>query len=154
MKEPRQPKNALPVRWMATEALMFSMFTEKSDVWSFGILLWEIVTLGATPYANMSGREVMHHVCDGYRLERPSHCKPELHRVMSRTWASDPNQRPTFSELRNELAELLENNSIDYSYVDLESFAADSQIYEITNVNSRGNYCTIQSRISEFECDI
>lgn len=102
----------------------------------------------------MSGREVMHCVCDGYRLERPGHCKPEIYRVMARCWSSDPNSRPTFAELRNELAELLENNSLDYSYVDLESFAADSNIYEITNINNRGNYCTIQSRISEFECDI
>lgn len=102
----------------------------------------------------MSGREVMRLVCEGYRLERPSHCRPELYRVMASTWSADPAQRPTFAELRTDLAALLETAPAEGSYVDLESFRADSTVYEIDNCTPRGNYFTVKSRFSEFECDI
>lgn len=110
--------------------------------------------VGSSPYANMSGREVMRLICEGYRLERPNHCKPELYRVMARTWHDNPDQRPTFTQLRTELAEMLENTTVEGSYVDLESFRADSTVYEIDNCTPRGNYFTVKSRFSEFECDI
>lgn len=73
---------------------------------------------------------------------------------MARTWQDDPDQRPTFTELRTELAEMLENTTVEGSYVDLESFRADSTVYEIDNCTPRGNYFTVKSRFSEFECDI
>lgn len=85
--------------------------------------MWEIVTLGSTPYPNMGAREIMRRVRDGYRLERPSHCKPEFYRLMSHCWYHDPNKRPDFSELRKDLSNLLENPAKDGSYVDLDRFA-------------------------------
>ncbi|KAK6620580.1 hypothetical protein RUM43_010872 [Polyplax serrata] len=124
--EERQHKGALPIRWMAPESLVYSMFTYKSDVWSFGVVMWEIVTLGSTPYPNMGAREIMRRVRDGYRLERPSHCKPEFYRLMSHCWFHDPNKRPGFSELREDLSNLLENPSKNGSYVDLDQFAVDN----------------------------
>lgn len=111
---------------MAPESLVYSMFTYKSDVWSFGVVMWEIVTLGSTPYPNMGAREIMRRVRDGYRLERPSHCKPEFYRLMSHCWFHDPNKRPGFSELREDLSNLLENPSKNGSYVDLDQFAVDN----------------------------
>ncbi|XP_054257445.1 mucin-2-like [Macrosteles quadrilineatus] len=121
--EQRQSKGALPIRWMAPESLHFSLFTHKTDVWSFGILMWEIVTLGSTPYATMGAREVMRRVRDGYRLDRPSHCRPELFRVISRCWHSEPSKRPTFAELKVELGALLSDPELHGSFVDLDSFA-------------------------------
>ena len=101
---------------MAPESLYFSVFTPKSDVWGFGILMWEIVTLGkpisllklidtrhctgSTPYPGMGAREVMRRVRDGYRLERPAHCHPDLYLIIQKCWAGDMNKRPDFSELR------------------------------------------------------
>merc|ERR1712037_751728 len=82
-------------------------FTPKSDVWGFGILMWEIVTLGSTPYPGMGAREVMRRVRDGYRLERPSHCHPDLYKIISKCWAGDMNKRPDFTELRLELAKIV-----------------------------------------------
>ncbi|XP_015601901.1 uncharacterized protein LOC107270943 isoform X2 [Cephus cinctus] len=122
--EARHGRNALPIRWMAPESLIYSLFTTKTDVWSFGILMWEIVTLGSTPYPDMTAREVMRNVQNGYRLERPSHCRSELFRVISRCWQADPDRRPEFQTLRRDLAQLLEDN-MNGHYVDLESFASE-----------------------------
>ncbi|XP_037874706.1 mucin-4 [Bombyx mori] len=125
----RNPRTALPVRWMAPEALLYSHYSHHSDVWAFGILLWEIVTLGSTPYATMSGREVLAAVTEGYRLERPAHCKPQLYRAMHSCWHADPAQRPAFSALKAQLADLLHNETAEGNYVDLDSFYQDSSVY-------------------------
>lgn len=77
----------------------------------------------------MSGREVLHMVTEGYRLERPAHCKPHLYQTMHACWHSDPNQRPPFSEIKTQLSELLENEPTEGNYVDLESFYQDSSVY-------------------------
>jgi len=114
----QKTKGALPIRWMAPESLYFSVFTPKSDVWGFGILMWEIVTLGSTPYPGMGAREVMRRVRDGYRLERPAHCHPELYLIIQKCWAGDMNKRPDFSELRKELAKVLEDQ---HGYIDLQN---------------------------------
>ncbi|XP_041976039.1 serine-rich adhesin for platelets-like [Aricia agestis] len=122
-------RGALPVRWMAPEALLYGSHSTHTDVWAFGILLWEIVTLGSTPYAAMSGREVLTAVTEGYRLERPTHCAPALYRAMSSCWHADPSQRPTFTSLKAQLAELLDNEPAEGNYVDLESFYQESSVY-------------------------
>ena len=64
------------------------------------ILIFYIMLLGSTPYPGMGAREVMRRVRDGYRLERPSHCHPELYKIISKCWAGDMNKRPDFTELR------------------------------------------------------
>jgi serine/threonine protein kinase len=128
----QKTKGALPIRWMAPESLYFSVFTPKSDVWSFGILMWEIVTLGSTPYPGMGAREVMRRVRDGYRLERPSHCHPELYKIISKCWAGDMNKRPDFTELRQELAKLLENQ---HGYIDLQNIP-ENKYYSMTQAEN------------------
>jgi len=127
----QKTKGALPIRWMAPESLYFSVFTPKSDVWSFGILMWEIVTLGSTPYPGMGAREVMRRVRDGYRLERPSHCHPDLYKIISKCWAGDMNKRPDFTELRLELAKLLEHQ---HGYIDLHNIP-ENKYYSMTQTS-------------------
>lgn len=122
-------RHALPVRWMAPEALLYNAYNHETDVWAYGILLWEIVTLGSTPYAAMTGREVLSAVTEGYRLERPPHCKPQLYRAMHSCWHADPSQRPTFAALKSQLAELLDNEPVEGNYVDLDSFYQESSVY-------------------------
>ncbi|KAJ0180179.1 hypothetical protein K1T71_004770 [Dendrolimus kikuchii] len=125
----RGGRGALPVRWMAPEALLYNVYSHHTDVWAFGILLWEIVTLGSTPYAAMSGREVLAAVTEGYRLERPPHCKVQLYRAMHACWHADPSQRPSFATLKAQLAELLDNEPSEGNYVDLDSFYQESSVY-------------------------
>jgi hypothetical protein len=75
----------------------------------------------------MGAREVMRRVWDGYRLERPSHCRTELFRVISKCWNADPNKRPDFGALRHEIGALIETSTDGGGYVDLESFAESNK---------------------------
>ena len=68
-------------------------------MWSFGVLMWEIVTLGSTPYPGMSGSEVMKKVREGERLDKPEHCDREIYNMMFYCWDKDPSERPTFKDL-------------------------------------------------------
>ncbi|KAB7498157.1 Tyrosine kinase receptor Cad96Ca [Armadillidium nasatum] len=115
----QKSKGPLPIRWMAPESLFMNIFTHKSDVWSYGILCWEIVTLGSTPYPGISAREVMRRVREGYRLERPEHCRPEFYKIVSKCWHQDHNKRPSFTTIKNELRKLLDSYS---GWIDLENF--------------------------------
>jgi hypothetical protein len=86
-----------------------------------------VLLSGSTPYPTMGAREVMRRVCDGYRLERPSHCRTELFRVISKCWNADPNKRPDFAALRHEIGALIEASKDGGGYVDLESFAESNK---------------------------
>ena len=114
----RTTTNPVPVKWMAPEALVENKFTSKSDVFSLGILMWEIVTLGATPYEQLSSESVYKKVTTGGRLERPAHCSDEFYNLMSMCWMQDPALRPTFKEVADELEQLLLSDN-DYIMLDL-----------------------------------
>ncbi|XP_023608841.1 tyrosine-protein kinase Blk [Myotis lucifugus] len=93
-----------PIKWTAPEAIHFGVFTIKADVWSFGILLMEIVTHGRVPYPGMSNPEVIRSLERGYRMPRPDSCPPELYRgVIAECWRSRPEERPTFEFLQSVL---------------------------------------------------
>lgn len=85
-----------PIKWTAPEAINYGSFTIKSDVWSFGILLMEIVTYGRTPYPGMSNPEVIRALERGYRMQRPDNCPEELYDIMMKCWKNKPEDRPTF----------------------------------------------------------
>ncbi|KAM9622100.1 tyrosine-protein kinase Blk isoform 4-T6 [Trichechus inunguis] len=93
-----------PIKWTAPEAIHFGVFTIKADVWSFGILLMEIVTYGRVPYPGMSNPEVIRSLERGYRMPRPDLCPPELYSgIISECWRSRPEERPTFEFLQSVL---------------------------------------------------
>ena len=98
---------------MAPESLFRGTFSTKSDIWSFGILVFEIVTLGSTPYGGMSAKELLRKLSQGYRLERPVHCGRELYNIMYHCWNTCPDKRPPFSELASQLSDML-SNAQDY----------------------------------------
>ncbi|XP_057670694.1 proto-oncogene tyrosine-protein kinase ROS isoform X2 [Diorhabda carinulata] len=86
----------LPVRWMAPESLTDGVFTSQSDVWAFGVLLWEIMTLGQQPYPARANLEVLHYVRSGGRLGKPIDCPDKLHSLMLNCWEFESDKRPTF----------------------------------------------------------
>uniref|UniRef100_A0A2K6QZ25 Tyrosine-protein kinase n=2 Tax=Rhinopithecus roxellana TaxID=61622 RepID=A0A2K6QZ25_RHIRO len=93
-----------PIKWTAPEAIHFGVFTIKADVWSFGVLLMEVVTYGRVPYPGMSNSEVIRNLERGYRMPRPETCPPELYRgVIAECWRSRPEERPTFEFLQSVL---------------------------------------------------
>ncbi|XP_063168717.1 tyrosine-protein kinase Fgr isoform X2 [Candoia aspera] len=89
-----------PIKWTAPEAALYGKFTIKSDVWSFGILLTELVTKGRVPYPGMNNREVLEQVERGYRMACPGNCPPSLHDLMVQCWKKEPEERPTFEYLQ------------------------------------------------------
>ncbi|KAM5181670.1 tyrosine-protein kinase Lck [Mantella aurantiaca] len=92
-----------PIKWTAPEAINYGTFTIKSDVWSFGILLSEIITYGRIPYPGMTNPEVIDYLEREYRMPQPDHCPKELYDLMLRCWNDHPEERPTFEFLRSYL---------------------------------------------------
>uniref|UniRef100_A0A8C2IRK2 Receptor like tyrosine kinase n=1 Tax=Cyprinus carpio TaxID=7962 RepID=A0A8C2IRK2_CYPCA len=88
-----------PVRWMALESLLNSDFSSASDVWAFGVSLWELMTLGQTPYVDIDPFEMAAYLKDGYRIAQPINCPDELFAVMACCWALDLEERPKFQQL-------------------------------------------------------
>ncbi|RMC13082.1 hypothetical protein DUI87_10613 [Hirundo rustica rustica] len=102
----KRGEGLLPVRWMAPESLIDGVFTSRSDVWAFGVLVWETLTLGQQPYPGFSNTEVLHHVRSGGRLESPNNCPDDLCDLMTRCWSQEPHNRPTFSYIHDKLQEI------------------------------------------------
>lgn len=90
---------AWPLRWYAPESLTYYKFSPKSDVWSFGVTLWEVFSYGSRPYQNMKGRDILTMLESGMRLECPCGCSPGVYSMMLQCWAFSPEERPSFSEL-------------------------------------------------------
>ncbi|XP_051902436.1 fibroblast growth factor receptor 4-like isoform X2 [Hippocampus zosterae] len=109
----------LPVKWMAPEALFDRVYTHQSDVWSFGVLTWEIFTLGGSPYPGIPVEELFKLLKEGHRMDKPSNCTHELYMMMRECWHAVPIQRPTFKQLVEELDKVL--LSISDEYLDLST---------------------------------
>ncbi|XP_036146603.1 insulin-like receptor [Monomorium pharaonis] len=92
-------KGLLPVRWMAPESLKDGVFTSFSDVWSYGVVLWEMVTLASQPYQGLSNDQVLRYVIEGGVMERPENCPDSLYNLMRRTWNHRATRRPTFIDI-------------------------------------------------------
>ncbi|NP_001081338.1 fibroblast growth factor receptor precursor [Xenopus laevis] len=108
----------LPVKWMAPEALFDRIYTHQSDVWSFGVLLWEIFTLGGSPYPGVPMEELFKLLKEGHRMDKPTNCTNELYMMMKDCWHAMPSQRPTFNQLVEDLDRILALSS-NQEYLDL-----------------------------------
>ncbi|XP_016050937.1 PREDICTED: ephrin type-A receptor 1 [Miniopterus natalensis] len=97
----------IPIRWTAPEAIAHRIFTTASDVWSFGIVMWEVLSFGDKPYGEMSNQEVMKSIEDGYRLPPPVDCPAALYELMKGCWAYHCGHRPRFHQLKTQLEQLL-----------------------------------------------
>ena len=102
----------LPIKWTAPEALKTQKFSSKSDMWSFGVLLWEIYSFGRVPYPRIPLADVVKHVEKGYRMEAPEGCPKSIYDVMKKAWRIDPDERPSFRDIRMAL-ELLQSEIND-----------------------------------------
>ncbi|KAL0119696.1 hypothetical protein PUN28_007856 [Cardiocondyla obscurior] len=100
-------KCKLPIKWMAPESINFRRFTTSSDVWMFGVCMWEILMLGVKPFQGVKNNEVIRKLENGERLALPNHCPPRLYSLMSQCWSYEPSKRPTFKEIRETLHEIL-----------------------------------------------
>ncbi|XP_044622020.1 ephrin type-A receptor 5 isoform X8 [Equus asinus] len=101
----------IPIRWTAPEAIAFRKFTSASDVWSYGIVMWEVVSYGERPYWEMTNQDVIKAVEEGYRLPSPMDCPAALYQLMLDCWQKERNSRPKFDEIVNMLDKLIRNPS-------------------------------------------
>uniref|UniRef100_A0A8D0LB24 receptor protein-tyrosine kinase n=1 Tax=Sphenodon punctatus TaxID=8508 RepID=A0A8D0LB24_SPHPU len=99
----------IPIRWTAPEAIMNHKFSSASDVWSYGVVMWEVLAYGEQPYWNMTNNDVINSVEEGYRLPAPMGCPMALHQLMLDCWQKDRNERPCFSEIVGILDKLIRN---------------------------------------------
>uniref|UniRef100_A0A1A8IE89 Proto-oncogene tyrosine-protein kinase receptor Ret n=1 Tax=Nothobranchius kuhntae TaxID=321403 RepID=A0A1A8IE89_NOTKU len=124
----KRSKGRIPVKWMAIESLFDHIYTTQSDVWSFGVLLWEIVTLGGNPYPGIAPERLFNLLKTGYRMERPENCSEEMYNLMLRCWKQESDKRPTFSDISKELERMMVKSR---DYLDLAaSTPADALLYD------------------------
>ena len=116
-------KGLLPVRWMAPESLRDGVYTSQCDVWSFGVVLWEMATLASQPYQGLSNEQVLKYVIDGGVMERPEGCPDRLYNLMESCWQHHARRRPTFVDI-------------------IENLLPDVSIYLLFNIISQ-NYIFI-----------
>ncbi|XP_067826793.1 ephrin type-A receptor 8-like isoform X2 [Heptranchias perlo] len=99
----------IPIRWTAPEAIAYRKFSSASDVWSYGVVMWEVTSYGERPYWNMTNRDVIKSVEEGYRLPAPMGCPAALHQLMLDCWQKDRNERPKFIQIVSVLDKLIRN---------------------------------------------
>lgn len=102
----------IPIKWTAPESLRLGEFSPKSDMWSFGILLYEIYSFGRLPYPKIPLTDVVKYVESGYRMDAPEGCPPKIYEIMRHAWSSEPKDRPSFADVLEEIERLYEETVI------------------------------------------
>ncbi|XP_078374592.1 ephrin type-A receptor 4-like isoform X1 [Oculina patagonica] len=120
----RRTQARLPAKWMPPESLFYGESSSMSDIWSYGIVMWEVFTIGESPYPGFKHREVAGLLQTGYRMPRPRHISEELYSIMSECWEEQPHKRPTFQWLCSAVRRLLDDKQM---YVNLGEY--DDQDY-------------------------
>ncbi|XP_054289497.1 focal adhesion kinase 1-like isoform X7 [Macrosteles quadrilineatus] len=100
-------KGKLPIKWMSPESINFRRFTAASDVWMFGVCMWEILMYGVKPFMGVKNNDVIGKIENGERLALPPSCPPRLYSLMSQCWAYEPSKRPSFRDIKETLNEIL-----------------------------------------------
>ncbi|XP_060226584.1 ephrin type-A receptor 6 isoform X4 [Meriones unguiculatus] len=108
----------IPIRWTAPEAIAYRKFSSASDAWSYGIVMWEVMSYGERPYWEMSNQDVILSIEEGYRLPAPMGCPPSLHQLMLHCWQKERNHRPKFTDIVSFLDKLIRNPSALHTLVE------------------------------------
>ncbi|KAJ3659798.1 hypothetical protein Zmor_011468 [Zophobas morio] len=126
----------LPVKWMAIEAITDKIFSIQSDVWSFGIVLWEIFSLARTPYPGMEYSESFcEKLLDGYRMKAPQFANDEIYEIMLHCWDAEPSMRPSFTQLARKIGSVLDQQIVEH-YIDMNTGYLKMNSERFKNENS------------------
>uniref|UniRef100_H2SAG1 receptor protein-tyrosine kinase n=1 Tax=Takifugu rubripes TaxID=31033 RepID=H2SAG1_TAKRU len=129
----------IPIRWTAPEAISYRKFSSASDAWSYGIVMWEVMSYGERPYWEMSNQDVILSIEEGYRLPAPMGCPVALHQLMLHCWQKERSHRPKFTDVVSFLDKLIRNPS------SLLPLVEDMQRY-----SSEGSFILVESIIGAF----
>ncbi|XP_011151926.1 vascular endothelial growth factor receptor kdr-like isoform X1 [Harpegnathos saltator] len=110
----------LPIKWMAIESIRDRIFSTQSDIWSYGIVLWEFFTLAETPYPGMEAEKQYQKLIEGYRMEQPEYAMREIYDIMLQCWKAKPTLRPSFTDLVQSIGDLLDE-SVKSHYISLNT---------------------------------
>jgi proto-oncogene tyrosine-protein kinase Ret len=127
-------KTKLPLQWMSPEAISHRLFSEKSDVWSYGVCLWEICTLGAVPFGHKSNAEVAASVAKSVFLERPRTCHDQIYKLMLECWKMNASDRPTFRDIENYFEDLIVNK-YNHLYITIYDIPEAHDIEDAPNLD-------------------
>ncbi|XP_033950409.1 ephrin type-A receptor 7-like isoform X2 [Pseudochaenichthys georgianus] len=143
------------VLWTAPEAIQYHRFSSASDVWSFGIVMWEVMSYGERPYWDMGNQDVIKAIEDGFRLPAPVNCPPHLHQLMLDCWQKERTERPSFSQIHSALSKSIRSpdgigsstlsrrtlsSSITLAERPLHSFPAFNSVGEWLDAVDMGRY--------------
>ena len=132
------PESKFPVRWTAPEAIAHGHFSTKSDVWSFGVLLWEIMTHGKMPYSTMTNSQVREELQQGYRMPCPDEDSEKLYSIILECWKNMPNDRPNFEAVKALIEEYLkEVSELYFKHINKETLGNDSDYEDRSLVIAR-----------------
>lgn len=150
----KQTSGLLPVKWMAPESLFDKVYTSQSDVWSFGVLLWEVFTLGGSPYPGLPMEDLYGFINDGKRMEKPDICPDSVYDIMLDCWIQNPYERPIFGQIGDRLGNLMKAQvpASKYDAVDGndESYLNDDSMPPPSHppINNMPNYDHMDDRSS------
>jgi serine/threonine protein kinase len=136
----KNPRGKIPVKWTAPEALENRVFTTKSDVWSYGVVLWELFTYGHTPYPDVhlgqSYEAIISYLKEGNRMAQPDSCADSFYELMQKCWTLDPDERPTPIDIVGALTPL--DGSLQGGNTDGKTLAEENS--EPSPVKANGNH--------------
>ncbi|XP_078379856.1 uncharacterized protein LOC144662795 [Oculina patagonica] len=120
----KESRGRLPVKWTAYEALVYGTYTTQSDVWSYGVLLYEILTIGGSPYPGVNARQIVPKLQEGFRMPKPKHVDSKFYQIMLNCWEQKPSDRPTFPKLKETMKGIERNHK---TYINLDEY--DNSLY-------------------------
>jgi serine/threonine protein kinase len=113
----------LPIKWMSPESIEKRIFNTKTDVWSYGVLVWELFTRGITPYLQINNDFIFYHLKQGNRLPKPNYCPKTIYVILLKCWSQNPKSRPSFAALSERMEHIINN-------------LVEDQIHTYVNINN------------------
>jgi len=130
----------IPIKWSAPEVIKEQLFSLASDVWSFGITVWEIFELGKTPYLELTNKECITQVANGYRLSKPKACPEKLYYLLLNCWESDPNLRPTFGNIFGRINDILAAMTLEQKNTPVNNMVFQEEDFNFYTEPSKYDY--------------
>ncbi|CAJ0929569.1 unnamed protein product, partial [Mesorhabditis belari] len=156
----RNKMNRLPIKWTAIETLRYGEFSTFSDIWSLGVCLWEILSMGKEPYSHVSNEEILTYLACGKRLKHPKKCPQQVWSLLELCWSEHPRDRPTLDALRADFGRILEDFTAGYGYLDLQNatfnnitFKEEKAIIGVTSIHPSGTHEIIASLLQHKPLD-